>query len=101
MMLTFRLTTVCRLDPRAAWRKNAPHGIAAGACHDGEITSMKRISSLSDLAIHGAPPAFAQPLHVGRPNLGSREAFLRYANDIFDRRWFINIGPLMQQLDFK
>lgn len=47
---------------------------------------MKPLSSLADLAIHGAPPAFAEPLHVGRPNLGSREAFLRYANEIFDRR---------------
>lgn len=47
---------------------------------------MKPLSSLADLAIHGAPPALAEPLHVGRPNLGSREAFLRYANEIFDRR---------------
>jgi len=31
------------------------------------------------------PPAFAEPLHVGRPNMGSREAFLTYVNEIFDR----------------
>jgi len=60
---------------------------------------MKRIDSLADLAIHGAPPAFAQPLHVGRPNLGSREAFLKYANEIFDRRWLSNNGPLVQEFE--
>lgn len=60
---------------------------------------MKQISSLADLAIHGAPPAFAEPLHVGRPNLGSREAFLQYVNEIFDRRWLSNNGPLVQKFE--
>lgn len=60
---------------------------------------MKRFESLRDLAVLGAPPAFAEPLHVGRPNLGSREAFLRYANEIFDRRWLSNNGPLVQEFE--
>ncbi|MEQ1668721.1 MAG: hypothetical protein ABL868_09725, partial [Sulfuriferula sp.] len=51
-----------------------------------------------DLAINGAPPAFEQLLHVGRPNIGSREAFMKYAEDIFDRRWLSNNGPLVQEL---
>jgi len=60
---------------------------------------VKPLNSFADLAIHGAPPAFAEPLHVGRPNLGSREAFLRYANEIFDRRWLSNNGPLVQAFE--
>jgi len=31
--------------------------------------------------------------------LGSREAFLRYVNDIFDRCWLSNNGPLMQKFE--
>ncbi|HRY17037.1 MAG TPA: DegT/DnrJ/EryC1/StrS family aminotransferase [Candidatus Competibacteraceae bacterium] len=60
---------------------------------------MKQLKSLHDLALFGASPAFAEPLHVGRPNLGSREAFLAYANAIFDRRWLSNNGPLVQEFE--
>jgi dTDP-4-amino-4,6-dideoxygalactose transaminase len=60
---------------------------------------MKRIRSPRDLAINGAPPAFAETLHVGRPNIGSREAFLSYVDDIFDRRRLTNNGPLVQEFE--
>ncbi|MEC4747371.1 DegT/DnrJ/EryC1/StrS family aminotransferase [Methylomicrobium sp. Wu6] len=60
---------------------------------------MKRIQTIEDLAINGARPAFDQPLHVGRPNIGSRETFLNYAEDIFDRRWLSNNGPLVQEFE--
>lgn len=60
---------------------------------------MKQIRRPQDLAINGATPAFEQPLHVGRPNIGSREAFLKYAGDIFDRRWLSNNGPLVQEFE--
>ena len=56
---------------------------------------MKKIESRNDLAINGAPPAFDQPLHVGRPNIGSREAFMKLAGEMFDRRWLTNNGPLV------
>jgi dTDP-4-amino-4,6-dideoxygalactose transaminase len=52
-------------------------------------------------AIFGHPPAFPQPLHVGRPNLGDREAFLRRVNDIFDRRWLSNDGPLLKEFEHR
>ena len=51
------------------------------------------------LAIFGGTPAFQQPLHVGRPNLGDREAMLRRVNEIFDRRWFTNDGPLVKEFE--
>lgn len=60
---------------------------------------MKIIRSARDLAINGAPPAFADTLHVGRPNIGSREAFLKHVGDIFDRRWLTNNGPLVQEFE--
>jgi dTDP-4-amino-4,6-dideoxygalactose transaminase len=62
---------------------------------------MKNISTAADLAINGATPAFEQPLHVGRPNIGDREAFLRYAGEMFDRRWLSNNGPLVQEFERK
>ena len=60
---------------------------------------MKKIQSSRNLAINGAPPAFKQWLHVGRPNIGSREAFLKYVREIFDRGRLSNNGPLVQELE--
>jgi dTDP-4-amino-4,6-dideoxygalactose transaminase len=59
----------------------------------------KTIHTASDLAINGASPAFAEQLHVGRPNIGNREAFLKHVEDIFDHRWLTNNGPMVQQLE--
>ena len=55
--------------------------------------------STCDLAIGGPSPAFLEPLHVGRPNLGDREAMLRRVNQMFDRRWFTNNGPLVNEFE--
>ncbi len=60
---------------------------------------MKLIRSPQDLAINGASPAFEKPLHVGRPNIGSREAFLKYTEEIFDRRWLSNDGPVLKEFE--
>jgi len=38
-------------------------------------------------------------LHVGRPNMGSRESFLVRVNDILDRRWLSNNGPVVQEFE--
>jgi len=58
---------------------------------------MKR--SLSELAILGGAPAFAAPLHVGRPNIGERSALLARIDDLLDRRWLTNNGPLVQEFE--
>ena len=60
---------------------------------------MKQIKNKSDLAINGAPPAFAEKLHVGRPNIGDKAEFLKYVDQIFDSKWLSNNGPLVQQLE--
>lgn len=51
------------------------------------------------LALLGGAPAFQEPLHVGRPNLGDREAMLRRMNEIFDRRWLTNDGPFVKEFE--
>lgn len=60
---------------------------------------MKTFNSVNDLAINQAPPAFSEPLHVGRPNIGDREKFMERLDGIFDRRWFSNYGPMVQQFE--
>ncbi|MBX3489215.1 DegT/DnrJ/EryC1/StrS family aminotransferase [Parvibaculum sp.] len=60
---------------------------------------MKKIETAGDLAINGAPPALAEPLHVGRPNIAGREVFMRLAEEIFDRRWLTNDGPLVHAFE--
>ncbi|MEN1941726.1 DegT/DnrJ/EryC1/StrS family aminotransferase [Luteimonas sp. MJ174] len=60
---------------------------------------MKDIRSLADLAINGAPSAFSEPLHVGRPNIGNRELFLQRVNQILDNQWLTNNGPMVQELE--
>jgi dTDP-4-amino-4,6-dideoxygalactose transaminase len=51
------------------------------------------------LALLGAEPAFPEPLHVGRPNVGDRRAFLDRARDVLDRRWLTNDGPLVREFE--
>jgi len=60
---------------------------------------MKEIRGPRDLAINGAPPAFAEPLHVGRPNLGNRQAFMERVGRILDNQWVTNNGPMVQEFE--
>lgn len=61
--------------------------------------AIKPVNSTHDLAIHGAPPMFAEPLHVGRPNIGSQERFLALTRAMLERQWLSNNGPLVVQLE--
>lgn len=56
-------------------------------------------ASHREIAILGGKPAFAEPLHVGRPNIGNRERLLARINDILDRRWFTNNGRYVQEFE--
>lgn len=55
--------------------------------------------SLTHRVSRGGPPEFAEPLHVGRPNVGQRDRFLERAGEILDRAWFTNHGPVVQQFE--
>ncbi len=65
----------------------------------GNAFSGKVIGSAADLAIHGAPPAFFEPLHVGRPNVGDRGAFMRMTEAMLDSGRLANNGPLAEELE--
>ncbi len=56
---------------------------------------------LADLAIFSGIPAFAEKLHVGRPNIGDRQRLHERLDDILDRRWLTNNGPYVQELEQK
>src|SRR4051794_2000062 len=51
------------------------------------------------LAVMGAPPAFVEPLHVGRPNLGDTSRFLRRTTELLERRWLTNNGPFVVEFE--
>lgn len=55
--------------------------------------------SPAKLALLGAKPAFSHPLHVGRPNIGNRSAFLQKVNNMLDRAWLTNNGPMVQEFE--
>src|SRR2546428_6339221 len=56
-------------------------------------------TTLRDLAILGGQPAFKETLHVGRPNIGSRELLLECVNRILDDRWLTNDGPYAREFE--
>jgi dTDP-4-amino-4,6-dideoxygalactose transaminase len=62
---------------------------------------MKSLVSPDDLAIVNGIPAFEEKLHVGRPNIGKRDAILHRIKDILDRRWLTNNGQYVQELEKK
>ena len=53
----------------------------------------------TELALLGGSPAFEQPLHVGRPNVGDRARFSERVEDILDRRWLTNDGPYLRDFE--
>ncbi len=59
------------------------------------------VTLLSDLAIFGAIPAFGEPLHVGRPNIGNKGKFYERLDDILDRRWLTNAGRYVGEFERK
>lgn len=56
-------------------------------------------SEPADLALFTGRPRFPEALHVGRPNIGDRGTFLARVNDMMDRRWLSNDGPLVKEFE--
>lgn len=52
-----------------------------------------------DLGVCGGPPAFAEPLHVGRPNIANRAKLLQRIEGMLDRCWLTNDGPLVKEFE--
>ena len=55
--------------------------------------------SLDEFAIFGGAPAFAEQLHVGRPNIGDRTRLLERFNNILDTKRLSNMGPLEREFE--
>jgi dTDP-4-amino-4,6-dideoxygalactose transaminase len=55
--------------------------------------------SLDEFAIFGGAPAFAEQLHVGRPNIGKRARLLELFNRILDTKRLSNMGPLEREFE--
>ncbi|MFF1635245.1 DegT/DnrJ/EryC1/StrS family aminotransferase [Leifsonia sp. NPDC058248] len=60
-------------------------------------------SGLSRTAVDSAEwqaiPVFERPLHVGQPNIGDRAMFDGLVDQMFERRWLSNDGPLVQDFE--
>ena len=56
-------------------------------------------TSVQDLAVCGSTPAFTVPLHVGRPNVGDRDALHAEIDCILERRWLTNAGPTVHAFE--
>jgi dTDP-4-amino-4,6-dideoxy-D-glucose transaminase len=52
-----------------------------------------------ELAVLGGAPAFAEPLHVGRPNIGDRDAILNGIGEALDARWLSNGGAKLEAFE--
>lgn len=55
--------------------------------------------NLDSLAIFGGMPAFAEKLHVGRPNIGEHQRLFERIEDILNQRWLTNHGPYSQEFE--
>jgi len=81
---------------RKSRSKDSKLAAARNARSDGEKVTRQ---SVRELAVFSGHPAFREPLHVGRPNLGRRERLLQRLNEIVDRCWLTNNGPLVQEFE--
>ena len=53
------------------------------------------------LAVLGGEPAFKEPLHVGRPNIGDQRKLFERIQQALDSRWLTNGGPFEQEFEQK
>lgn len=59
------------------------------------------VQRLKDLAVFGGPPTFEEKLHVGRPNIGDRQALMSRIEQVLDSRWLTNNGLQVQEFERK
>jgi dTDP-4-amino-4,6-dideoxygalactose transaminase len=57
--------------------------------------------SITDFALFGAPPAFAEPLPAGQLYFPSWQRYQEAFRGIFERQYYTEYGPLNQQLEQK
>jgi dTDP-4-amino-4,6-dideoxyglucose len=63
----------------------------------GKATRVKLRAA--DLAVMGGTPEFAEPLYVGRPNVGDTARLFARLQGALDRNWLTNGGPLVREFE--
>lgn len=63
------------------------------------FSARPRRDTLDDLAVFGGTQAFAEPRHVGRPNIGDRARLSGLIEGVLDRKWLTNDGPLVDEFE--
>ena len=58
-----------------------------------------RDPSARQLSLLAGKPAFAEPLHVGRPNIGKREQFAQRVDEILSSRWLTSGGHYVTEFE--
>ena len=53
----------------------------------------------NDMKIEDTRQSGPKILHVGRPNIGDRNAFLERVGQILDNRWLTNDGPMVREFE--
>lgn len=86
-----------KAGPAERPRKGAPSGTILAAPQVGMSAGAK--TRIERLAIFGGRPAFKEPLHVGRPNIGDRWRLLQRMAEVLDNRWLTNNGPMVQEFE--
>lgn len=84
---TSRCRSTCCTQPMDLARSLSASGVARPA------------RRLDDLAVFGGSPAFAQPRHVGRPNVGDRADLFERIEGALHRGWLANDGPLVAEFE--
>src|SRR5947209_4653433 len=62
---------------------------------------MNPTNKAPSLALMGGTPAFSKPLHVGRPNIGDRKLLISLLEELLERCWLTNNGPLVQEFEHR
>lgn len=58
-----------------------------------------RQRKVEQFALFGGRPAFSQPLHVGRPNIGNKERLMARFAEVLDSGWLSNAGPNVKRFE--
>ena len=57
------------------------------------------MNKICDLAIFGGKSHFNEKLHVGKPNIGSRNKLMGRMNEMLERGWLTNNGPYVREFE--
>lgn len=55
--------------------------------------------NINQLALFGGTPLFFEVFHVGKPNTGRYDSFIKRVNYMLEKRWLTNNGPFVQEFE--